>query len=864
MELIDGFLADAAAGDALVLHTTAAAGDRPLAVIGRLLRSAARVSPRAAGMARLLGEGILSATPADLYQDNTRDSAAQLLHNLRRIFLDLTEDRPVFIRIGAAQHIDPVSRQCLLGLARRLAATRLMLVLAEDGTLDTATAAELLALPHCQHVRLASLSLARVADLIGARLDDRQAWNRAAAYHATTGGNRLLLYALLADEQHPAAGQRQTFTRAVQTVFGRLSESARTVGLALAVLDPFSEPALLPTILGLDAVETRAALAVLADTGLIDAGRFRDPVARETILADTTADARSPLHLRAAEALRGAGAPPRTVARHLVAASDVTHPWAAGLLIEAAGQALHDGAPQEALAQLRCAGRATTDETQRATVIALLAHAEWWTRPEAARRHLDTLVDALANGRLRDRPAVLAVRHLFWYGRTAEAVAALDRLALTARPNPAVQQALNEAGTWLGFMAPAQTRRLTERATVRPGAGLRTRGAQTLAVALRQPGDEALALVERLLQRALLDPRMVEPVLPALAALLHLDEPDRALTWCDVLGTRSGLAEAPMWQAILDSIRAQAALRLGDLPTAERRAQSALARIPAVGWGVAIGAPRATLIHAMIEMGRVGQAADILEQPFPSAMTETSFGLCLLQTRGWLRLAQARPREALDDFRTAGDELARGGVQTPSLWPVGAARALLQLGETRPARELLESQISAGRALSARVRGAALRTLAQTANRRKQVPILSEAIQVLQASGDKLELAHALADLSETYYAMGESNRARMTARRAHHLARVCRAEPLIAKLRPSRTEPVDAAPEGAGNVLSEAEQRVAVLAAHGYSNREIAHKLFITSSTVEQHLTRIYRKLQVSGRSSLPAWLQLDAAKQS
>jgi DNA-binding CsgD family transcriptional regulator/type II secretory pathway predicted ATPase ExeA len=55
---------------------------------------------------------------------------------------------------------------------------------------------------------------------------------------------------------------------------------------------------------------------------------------------------------------------------------------------------------------------------------------------------------------------------------------------------------------------------------------------------------------------------------------------------------------------------------------------------------------------------------------------------------------------------------------------------------------------------------------------------------------------------------------------------------------------------------LSDAELRVATLAAAGRTNREIAAKLFVTVSTVEQHLTRIYRKLRVNGRADLPAWL--------
>jgi DNA-binding CsgD family transcriptional regulator len=70
----------------------------------------------------------------------------------------------------------------------------------------------------------------------------------------------------------------------------------------------------------------------------------------------------------------------------------------------------------------------------------------------------------------------------------------------------------------------------------------------------------------------------------------------------------------------------------------------------------------------------------------------------------------------------------------------------------------------------------------------------------------------------------------------------------------------VPAGAEGEGlPPLSEAERRVAVLAAEGHTNREIARKLYITISTVEQHLTRIYRKLNVNRRADLPIGLDLD-----
>jgi DNA-binding CsgD family transcriptional regulator len=51
---------------------------------------------------------------------------------------------------------------------------------------------------------------------------------------------------------------------------------------------------------------------------------------------------------------------------------------------------------------------------------------------------------------------------------------------------------------------------------------------------------------------------------------------------------------------------------------------------------------------------------------------------------------------------------------------------------------------------------------------------------------------------------------------------------------------------------LTEAEERVASLAARGFSNKEIAAALFMSVHTVEAHLTRSYRKLGVESRTQL------------
>ena len=51
---------------------------------------------------------------------------------------------------------------------------------------------------------------------------------------------------------------------------------------------------------------------------------------------------------------------------------------------------------------------------------------------------------------------------------------------------------------------------------------------------------------------------------------------------------------------------------------------------------------------------------------------------------------------------------------------------------------------------------------------------------------------------------------------------------------------------------LTPAERQVADLAAAGHSNREIAQRLYVTRRTVETHLTHVFAKLGISGRSEL------------
>jgi DNA-binding NarL/FixJ family response regulator len=541
------------------------------------------------------------------------------------------------------------------------------------------------------------------------------------------------------------------------------------------------------------------------------------------------------------------------------------------VLVEAAQQA--DAQTAARCLELALGGAA--DDAERSRIVTMLARAEWEADPATAGRHVPGLIRALAAGHLRGGAAVFAVRHLLWYGHVDEADAALA--ALGAAADGALT--LHAIGPWLWFGRP---KLLTEAAPPPPAgpdrlsaAGTPTQAATALADAMRRPAtDGTIALAEQMLQRARLDDSLIGALLAAQVALIYLDRPDRASTWSEVLNNRSSVTQSPPRRALVAAIQAEAALRQGDLPGAYDLARTALDLMTPAGWGLMVGLPLSTVIAAATQMGRHDEAAELLGHPLPERMSDTIPGLHHLHARGRHALATGRPEAALHDFEACGEALAGWGIDPPAVvpWRIDAAWALIRLGEEHQARRLAERQLTAIRSGYARTRGAALRVLAATHPPRRRRQLLREAVEILQASGDRLELANALADLSETYYALGESNGARLTVRRAHHLARACQAEtpyqillPRLADAGLTATDPAPpgevphAASPGDGlTSLSEAEQRVAVLAAYGHSNREIARELYITSSTVEQHLTRIYRKLKVHRRSDLPVRLRL------
>ena len=148
-----------------------------------------------------------------------------------------------------------------------------------------------------------------------------------------------------------------------------------------------------------------------------------------------------------------------------------------------------------------------------------------------------------------------------------------------------------------------------------------------------------------------------------------------------------------------------------------------------------------------------------------------------------------------------------------------------------------------------------LRCAAAALDEADRLALLQEAVAVLEDSGARLELAHALADLGTELGRLRRRREARDVQRRALQLADDCGAVALAERARtelqagPGRRARIELT---GPNSLTAAEWRVCRQAADGQTNREVAQALFVTEKTVERHLSNAYHKLGIRSRFQL------------
>jgi DNA-binding CsgD family transcriptional regulator len=799
-------------------------------------------------------------------------SRSRVLDGLATAVLELADRSSVVIAVDDAQYLDAFSQDWLIYLIRRAGLARILIVLGWRDDIEMSASnsrplcVEFYQQAYFRLLLLTPLSSSGVAELMTERLLESGAPELAAKAHQLTGGNPLLLHALLDGRRAAAGGDGPPaeldtgpeLERAVQLVLRRCDPVTLRVAGAISVISEPLRFALLGRLVGAAPDRVAVAMRVLTQIGLVEAGRMRHPIIASAVLSTFSAADRSELRWRAADLLKACGADSLTIAEHFVASGRLDDPSAVPNLVEGAQQALEEGHPRRATELLRLAYQVDNDVMRRVEILALLLRAEWRVDLGASVGHLSELTDAMQGGRLRGGRATMPVILMLAQGRVAEVTSVLSRLAADLPPDSRPSWQLEMMQMWLADMYPGSCRGAAGES--------RTHGAPIMppgAIGYRllehfQSTHHQGATAERLVQagEALWQQPLTEinllPFILALRTMVYAERLEEAERRCKELILTCLDLQEPTWHALFCAIAAEIALRRGSVGVAATRAVAALELIPVAEWGVLAGGPLSTLLTAQTLQGKHDEAARTLALPVPDVMFETPFGLSYLLARGRHYVERGLAQVALDDFQAVGDLLDQWGMaQTGALpWRTEMAAAHLQLGDREVAARYAREQLRGiGQGGHWRVRGRTLRLLAATRELRLRPPVLRDAVDALHRSGDKFELASALAALHDAYTRLGEAGRARSVARKVNSIRQAFFAE------QPARrvgAPDVLEEPEVDMLVLSDAERRVAKFAARGLTNREIAGRLYLTPSTVEQHLTRIYRKLGVSSRVQL------------
>lgn len=857
----------------------------PFGVMRQILRTARLANTQDRRVRRLVEDAAVSVLLSESEPDADDTTIESTLQRIGRVIIDSAEECPVVIGVDDLQHVDVPSLRGLCWLARRANSIRLMLVVAQDPAWQTS-----ILLPHAvmveqsfsHRLQLRPLSPAGVRDVLALHSDPSTAAALAAPVHALTAGNPLLLRGFLHDQgamlpTEPAAlVVEDGFDHAVLACLYRSEPTVIAMARMLAVLAEPPDSLLLEELLDAEPEALDRAWRALETAGLARDGWFTNVRIRDAVLRTMPGSDQADLHRRAAQIFQRNGSPVTVFARHLAAADSMEEPWVVPALREAAEAAIRSGDLEFAARCLRRAQEACRDSRQKLALRFLATRLTWRVDPSAAIPRLDEFVAAVRADQLALCDALDLVNYLLWYGHADDAIELLSRVASTSDADAEAVHRIVVARDWLSFSYPARGKDFTYNAEGLAGshvgastANVEREATRALAEMFNSILCSRLRSAEQVLHLTVLEAGIIAPAMVALAALVFADRLERAESWCGQLLDEEGVQRTPLWHAMITAMRAELALRQGNLMQADELARAALTLVPPRGWGVGIAAPLSTSLRAETMMGRFDEAVGRLRTSVPAAVFETPQGLLYLQARGHFYLATGRIKAAFSDFDRCRKEATAWGLDWPVLipWRRDLAHAYLRLGSGKRAGELLRQQLELLGPDDHRSRGMCLRLLAATSPA-EQVDLLDAAIDELRKAQDKVELAQAYADLGETFTARGDHKRARPLVRTAYHLAQECRANVVLTRLHSSQGG--DSAPPWIEqdmaavtllDQLSGSERRVAALAAAGHTNREIAERLYLTVSTVEQHLTRVYRKLKVDGRMELPAILQLKPA---
>jgi DNA-binding CsgD family transcriptional regulator len=829
--------------------------------------------------------------------DSPREPAGReaIFGALDRVLDDLSTASGALIAVDDAHWADVESSTWLNYLARRLAGRRLQLILtvpSRSAGLPIGRVERIVSDPSTRVVSLRPLRPASIANLIADHFEEQPDPAFADECFRVTQGNPRLLFSLLdqltQDGVSPTADVLDRATAASPTAVARSvlvrlesrPEHLHRFVEAVATLGPSDDLSLAAHLADIDISTASAAVDYLASVDLLRRERpvaFIHPLVRSTVYRNIELARRSALHVKAARFLHARDASIVEVGEHLLAAGSVRDEWASARLHQRGNLAFAEGDFRLALQFLK---RSLADSPPDGPDPDLLVDL---ARTQAALGLMSSLRHVRKAASLGIPPQEIAiltlelVRSLQDCPRNHEAAVMLQETADQVGGNAALRLELRVAAA---LFEPLQSALEPLLEAVRADLcdpevqGTTTQRLALAVLAVHEAGRGDLAArhtVDRITRavaaRELVveDPMAMRLVAEAVMTLARAGECGAAERMARDLCVIAGRIGLDRVEAEFSATLAGVRTLQGAVVDGERLARRALdltdsrpfARRPAVV---------ATLVEALAMQGRLDEAEEALESYPGIEQADSPDGYQLLEMRGWLQVLRGRLTLGLANLFRAGRHADLTGVTNPAVtqWRSRTVAALKELGRHDEAVELAEDGLRRARVFGATWSiGAALRDRAMVAPSAERLGLLQEASALLEESPVRLAHASVLIHLgSALFESVSSPHQARATIRRGAEIAWQSGALLMIneaeRELRRTGAKPRRVALTGAES-LTPSELRVALLAAEGKANADIARELVLSPKTVEGHLSRAYRKLGVRSRHELGSTVDLD-----
>jgi DNA-binding CsgD family transcriptional regulator len=809
---------------------------------------------------------------------------------LHRLLTSMAARLPLVLVVDDADHADIESLAALHFLVRRLGPVPVWVLLSGRPRVPGSPLRPLdriAADPRARLMPLGRLRPGSVSQLVAEHFEGGLDPVAVEVYDTMSWGNPLLLFALLSifptdarptpAEVSGAIGEKglPRLAAAIQERVSALPLAAAHLLEAAAVLGERADLSLSGILAGIDSIVIERVVEDLVGAELLVDGRplgFVSPLVRAAVYRDISPSRRTRLHKTAARLLTEQSGPVEAVADQLIAAGPTGDGSMVDRLRETGRRALAGGAT--ALAA-RCFARALLEPPELQRRAGLLLDQAIAEAGEGAPVCVELFKQAIALGGA-DRDDLV---------RALAAIATAVPEGMTARDTIALFQGVTGEvdESYAGPVIRLEVASALPDDALERLAAL-TRLERLVSAPAAPPGREVRIARSHILVQRAHNPKWVtaERLVPQLREVLEADDLGSAdrlavrvqsdaaelLLRCgDIYATEAFLHLAhrravaqdhPVAVASISTLLALAMLGRGGIADAE----SGIRRAQAVGerqlWGTRHLAT-AILADCLVLQGRVVEARQIVEDAQPG---EGAALVTHLASKGRVRVASGDVALGLMDLLAAGYEAERLGIRNPAstAWRVDAVSAYVSLDQRMDATILATENLELARAFGSAVPlGRALRGAAEVADVADRMPLLTEAIALLDRPGGRVELVCALIDLGAALRQAGDALDARRVLRRAAHLASRCGAVQLATdaanELRATGARPRRLVLTGPGS-LTPSEQRVATLAGAGHTNASIARTLYVAEKTVEGHLARVYQKLDIDSRAKLAVGL--------